>query len=334
MNENVHLVQCVCHQKKSICKVDKDTQQLLLVNNFNSIYELALHSINTKISMIELVLNNLTTTKINYAELISQKAICIPVENVSPLSCYVTGTGLTHKNSELLRHDMYTQSDSENKMTDAQRIYLSGLRSGKATSKIASARPEWFFKGNGSSVIPTNQDLLLPEYAQGCGEEAELVAVYIVDHNGKPFRVGFTIGNEFSDHVLEKKNIYYLAQSKLFTCSIGPEIIIGDLPENISGTVKIMRNSDVYWEQKFNTGLEHMTHSFSNIEYYLFQHQLFNVPGNIYYHFLGADKVSFADNIVFEDQDVVDIYMDAFNYPLINRITKINPVMNDVEILK
>ena len=36
--------------------------------------------------------------------------------------------------------------------------------------------------------------------------------LYVIGHDRKPYRLGFAVGNEFSDHVMERKNYLYLAQ--------------------------------------------------------------------------------------------------------------------------
>ncbi len=39
-------------------------------------------------------------------------------------------------------------------------------------------------------------------FAKDGGEESEVAGVYIIDKNGKSWRIGFTTGNEFSDLVI------------------------------------------------------------------------------------------------------------------------------------
>ena len=46
---------------------------------------------------------------------------------------------------------------------------------------------------------------------------------YVIDENGRPRRLGFAIGNEFSDHVTERRNYLLLAHSKLRQCGVGPD---------------------------------------------------------------------------------------------------------------
>src|ERR1039458_4356257 len=53
------------------------------------------------------------------------------------------------------------------------------------------------------------------------------LGMYAIDDEGNPCHIGMTQGNEFSDHKFEKRNYLNLAGSKLRTCSIGPELVIG-----------------------------------------------------------------------------------------------------------
>ena len=68
-----------------------------------------------------------------------------------------------------------------------------------------------------------------PAFAQDGGEEPEMVGLYLIGPDGTPHRLGFALGNEFSDHVTEKFNYLWLAHSKLRQCSFGPELRTGSL---------------------------------------------------------------------------------------------------------
>ena len=59
------------------------------------------------------------------------------------------------------------------------------------------------------------------------------------DPDGKPWRLGFALGNEYSDHVTERQNYLYLAHSKLRACAIGPELRTGALPDKLEGESRI-----------------------------------------------------------------------------------------------
>ncbi len=51
-----------------------------------------------------------------------------------------------------------------------------------------------------------------------------MAGIYVIGPDGTPFRLGFAIANEFSDHVVEKQNYLWLAHSKLRPASLGVEI--------------------------------------------------------------------------------------------------------------
>ena len=79
----------------------------------------------------------------------------------------------------------------------------------------ARTAPEWFYKGRRKIMrghLETR--FLFPDYGEDGGEEPEIAGVYVISADGgSQVRVGFTQGNEFSDHKLERRN-YYLARSR------------------------------------------------------------------------------------------------------------------------
>ncbi|PWT94746.1 MAG: FAH family protein, partial [Bacteroidetes bacterium] len=180
------------------------------------------------------------------------------------------------------------------------------------------AQPEWFYKGNGLTIVGSGSTITSPEFAMSGSEEPEIAGVYIINRKGNPVRLGFVLGNEFSDHAMEKINYLYLAHSKLRTSSIGPEILLSDLPESITGKSSIWRNKDVIWEKEFLTGEANMSHNIANLEYHLFKYDLFRQPGDVHIHFFGTSVLSFSDNIVPKSGDVFRIEADCFTRPLKN----------------
>src|SRR6185436_4892668 len=102
--------------------------------------------------------------------------------------------------------------------------------------------PEWFYKGNGTILRSFGEPLEIPPYGEDGGEEAELAGVYVIGDDGHPWRIGMAIGNEFSDHVYEKRNYLNLASSKIRTCSLGPELVIDPVFDSVPGNVTIERN--------------------------------------------------------------------------------------------
>jgi hypothetical protein len=141
-----------------------------------------------------------------------------------------------------------------------------------------------------------------------------------VDPNGKPWRLGFALGNEYSDHVTERQNYLYLAHSKLRACAIGPELRTGPLPDKLEGESRIVRKGGVLWRKPFLSGEGNMSHTIANLEYHHFKYKLFRRPGDLHVHFFGTATLSFGDGIRTEPGDVFEIEMAEFGAPLRNRL--------------
>ena len=50
-------------------------------------------------------------------------------------------------------------------------------------------------------------------------------------------------GNEFADHVFEKKNYLNLAGSKIRACSFGPELVVDPDFQSVPGRARIERET-------------------------------------------------------------------------------------------
>ena len=137
-------------------------------------------------------------------------------------------------------------------------------------------------------------------------KKSELVGLYVVSEGGVVFRVGYALGNELSDHVLEKKNYLYLAHSKLRQCCVGPELFIDTLPDSVTGTVRVMRGGETLWSSEFKTGEANMTHSLANLEYHHFKYERFRRPGDVHLHFFGASVLSFSAGVIARAGDVFE----------------------------
>ena len=164
-----------------------------------------------------------------------------PINHPDPAHLHLTGTGLTHLGSAATRDSMHKKlsADGEEQLTDSMKMFRMGLEGGKPAKGQVGVQPEWFYKGNGTMAVAPGAALLSPAFAKDAGEEPEVAGIYVIGDDGTPFRVGFTLSNEFSDHVTERVNYLFLAHSKLRNASFGPEILIGDLPADIRGTSRI-----------------------------------------------------------------------------------------------
>jgi len=262
----------------------------------------------------------------DYPELLAELRILPPLDHPDPAHMLVSGTGLTHLGSASARDKMHQQAGDEAAMTDTMRIFKWGLEGGKPAAGQAGVQPEWFYKGDGSIVVRPGQPFPLPSFAEDAGEEPEMAGLYVIGHDGKPYRLGFAVGNEFSDHVMERKNYLYLAHSKLRSCSYGPELRTGELPQHLAGASRILRDGEVLWQNEFLSGEANMCHSLANLEYHHFKYRQFLRPGDVHIHFFGTATLSFADGIRTQPGDVFEISQAEFGAPLVNGIVPIDAV--------
>ena len=159
-----------------------------------------------------------------------------------------------------------------------------------------------------------------PTATRVTGEEPEIAGIYLIAEDGTPFRLGFALGNEFSDHVVERQNYLWLAHSKLRQAALGAELLLGDLPQDIRGTSRIRRGNAVVWEQPFLTGEANMSHSIANLEHHHFKNAQFRQPGTLHVHFFGTATLSFSDGVRTQAGDEFEIEADAFRLGLRNRL--------------
>jgi hypothetical protein len=251
---------------------------------------------------------------------LKEKRVLSPIDHKDAAHVYVTGTGLTHLGSAEGRDKMHKDLTDASKLTDSMRMFKLGLEGGKPKGKEAGVQPEWFYKGDGSMIVPPGGDLASPAFALDGGEEPEIVGIYVVDPEGQPVRVGFALGNEFSDHVTERQNYLYLAHSKLRPSSVGPEVLIGDAPIDLRGASRIRRGKEVVWEKPFLSGEQNMSHAIANLEAHHFKYAIFRRPGDVHIHYFGTATLSFSDGIKTEKGDVFEIEAEPFGLPLRNRL--------------
>lgn len=296
------------------------------VNTITSTRELALDAIRRHQTLIERV-NSLGTGETHdYDTLLNEGRVLPPLDHPDAAHCIIAGTGLTHIGSAASRSKMHksTANADEADLNDSMKMFKWGVDGGKPTNGNPGVQPEWFYKGDGSIVVRPGGDLPVPSFADDEGEEPEVVGLYVIGDDGRPYRVGFAIGNEATDHIMEKKNYLYLAHAKLRHCSYGPELRVGELPPHLEGTVRIRRDGDVIWEKPFPTGEDNMSHSIANLEYHHFKYNQFLRPGDVHVQFLGTSVASFGDGIATKDRDIFEIEIPEFGRPLINGTKRVD----------
>jgi hypothetical protein len=252
-------------------------------------------------------------------ELLSQGRVLAPLDHPDPAHCLVTGTGLTHLGSAQARDSMHqAMQQAEDQLSDSMKMFQLGLEGGRPAGDGPGVAPEWFYKGDGSIVAAPGEPLVMPSFSLDGGEEAEVAMLYVIDDDGRPCRVGYALGNEFSDHVLERQNYLYLAHSKLRPCAFGPELLLGELPGDVRGTVSVLRGQERVWQAEFISGEANMSHTLANLEHHHFKYPLFRRPGDVHVHFIGAATLSFTAGIRAEPGDVFEIDVPTFGSPLRN----------------
>jgi len=245
------------------------------------------------------------------------------IDHPDPARLHLTGTGLTHLGSAEGRDKMHKEA-AAGAVTDSMRMFLMGIEDGKPENGVG-CQPEWFFKGDGGCLVGPGEDLSSPSFALDGGEEPEIAGVYLIDAEGEPRRLGFALANEFSDHVTERHNYLWLAHSKLRPAALGAEILTGDLPADVRGKSRIVRDGEILWEAPFLSGEANMSHWIANLEHHHFKYELFRRPGDIHVHFFGTATLSFAQSVKTEPGDIFEIEAEPFALKLRNRLAIAEP---------
>ncbi|RON51809.1 AraD1 family protein [Pseudomonas frederiksbergensis] len=300
--------------------VTADSSTFYRLHGTESVYGLAWDAIINGQSLIEAVDARVSDTTVDLESLIAEGRLLSPLDHPEPARFWITGTGLTHIGSADARDKMHELSHGETDapMTDSMKIFKMGIEGGKPTDKGIGVQPEWFFKGVGTCVVAPEADLPLPSFALAGGEEAEIVGLYLIGPDGNPWRLGFALGNEFSDQVTEAINYLYLAHSKLRACSIGPELLIGSLPDDVRGDIRIVRDGVPIWSNEFVSGEGNMSHSIHNLEHHHFRYDMFRRPGDLHAYFFGAAVLSCASGLETRSGDRFEIDVPLFGTPLRN----------------
>lgn len=305
--------------ERKVGAVAEDGRTLAVVAGTRSVRELALEAHRRGQSLAAVVNAALGAEHVDYDAVYAENRLLPPLDHPDPAHVILSGTGLDHLGSAQARDAMHAKLQAESaELTDSMKMFKLGLEGGKPAAGQVGVAPEWFYKGDGSWLAAPGQSLLLPPFGLDGGEEPELVGLYVIGDDGAVLRVGFALGNEFSDHVLERQNYLYLAHSKLRTSSFGPEVRLGPPPANVIGTVRILRDGVTAWEGQFLTGEANMTHTLANIEHHHFKYTPFRRPGDVHCHYYGTATLSFAAGFKTQSGDLFEISAPEFGRPLRN----------------
>jgi len=312
----------------------RDAETVDVLAGEQTVYSLALEAIRSTKSLTQVLSEQTAGRHVEYATLVAERRILAPLDHPDPAHTLVTGTGLTHLGSADARDEMHrTGAAPAEPLTDSMRMFRMGIEGGKPAPGETGVQPEWFYKGDGGIVTAPYRPLLGPPFALDGGEEPEIVGLYVVGFDGTPYRLGFALGNEFSDHVMEKQNYLYLAHSKLRPCTFGPELRLGELPQDIRGVSRILRADSVIWEKPFLSGELNMSHTIANLEYHHFKYRQFCRPGDVHVHFFGTATLSFAQGFALMPGDEMEIEAESFGRPLRNALATSSPRDHTIKTL-
>src|SRR5205823_665845 len=193
------------------------------ISGISTLYDVALRALATGERLSALISRSATGPRVDYAELLQRGQVLAPIDHPEPARFLLTGTGITHLGSADARNKMHVAVAGPSAgESDSMKMFRIGVEGGKPKPGDVGAQPEWFFKGTAACLVPPGAPLPLPAFALAGAEEPEIVGLYLIDDEGRPRRIGYALGNEFSDHVTEEQNYLYAAHSKLRACSLGP----------------------------------------------------------------------------------------------------------------
>ena len=304
----------------NVTVIAREGSEAYAVRDAASVYDLALETVRDGASLAAKIRERGLGSAVDLEAAYDEGRVLPPVTHPDPAHMHITGTGLTHLGSAATRDAMHAaaQAGKEEQLTDSMKMFRMGLENGKPANGKVGVQREWFYKGNGHNAIAPGSPLVSPDFALDGGEEPEIAGIYLIGDDGTPFRIGFSLSNEFSDHVTERINYLYLAHSKLRPASFGPEILVGEPPADIRGQSRIRRAGAVIWEKPFLSGEANMSHSIANLEHHHFKYDLFRQPGDVHVHMFGTATLSFADGVKPEPGDVFEIEAPEFGLPLRN----------------
>ncbi|NKC15666.1 MAG: FAH family protein [Gammaproteobacteria bacterium] len=293
--------------------IAKDRQTLLPIAVTDSVYGLAHRAVAEGKTLAALAEELATDGADDYQAAIASGRVLVPLDHpVDPAHCLVSGTGLTHIGIGAARQERLAQLRGP---APAHEPATSALQ----RSALAGGQPQWFYKGDGDALIATGEDVAHPAFGSDLSDEADIAALFIIDAQGRVWRVGYALANAFTDHVLDQQNPLLTGHAKLRACALGPELLTGGLPATVRGMARIQRAGQTLWKTAFICGQDALTHPIDELIAQHFKYRQFRRPGDVHVHLLGAAAQSFAAGIRTQADDCFAVESPDFGLALTNR---------------
>lgn len=189
-----------------------------------------------------------------------------------------------------------------------------------AAPPSAAHRPDWRYRGDGSTLVAARDPLAVPGFALVGSERPEIGAVYYVRHDRTPVRVGFVLGNRFCDRSAARTLPHWPAQIGQRDTALAPELVLGALPRAVAVTSRLLRDGVVERERTFIAGEATMAETIATLEARRFEDGVVGRPGDLHVHFFGAGAPA-AEEFQALPGDAFEVLASAFGYPMRNAIT-------------
>ncbi|MBY0556902.1 MAG: FAH family protein, partial [Burkholderiaceae bacterium] len=146
-----------------------------VIEGYDTTYALAQAAIRQKVGLAALAKQAQGNALLAYDAVAASGRLLPPLDHADDAHCYVTGTGLTHLGSADTRDAMHKKIGGDvASLSDSMKMFRMGVEGGKPAAGEAGVQPEWFYKGDGSIVAASGQDLNMPDFALDGGEEPEV----------------------------------------------------------------------------------------------------------------------------------------------------------------
>ncbi|HEX2760686.1 MAG TPA: hypothetical protein VHM27_09235, partial [Rhizomicrobium sp.] len=138
---------------RAVAALDADARGRV-VNGVATTYDLARQAIAAGVSLEAKLADLGVGDHVDIRAALAEGRVLAPLDHPSDSAhTIVTGTGLTHLGSAEGRDAMHKKLSGEDALTDSMRMFKLGLEKGKPKAGEEGAQPEWFYKGDGASIV-------------------------------------------------------------------------------------------------------------------------------------------------------------------------------------
>ncbi|WP_277374783.1 hypothetical protein [Pseudomonas sp. AA-38] len=195
---------------------------------------------------------------------------------------------------------------------------LTNKKKVQSTGGTPNPVPSWFYKGPGHVLKTDGQTLNIEHGTTAICEEAEIVLVYLIDTQGDPRYIGFTVGNDITDIGAIKATPSAFAYAKLKECSVSERLFLSPPPWVLTGTCNVYRNEQQVFSSAFETGIDQLHYKQEQLIDTLFRSPALRQPGLVHYIYIGADRNSYDHGHTLTDGDTVSLHFRELNLGLTN----------------